>query len=103
MKYPPASIIDQIREFENEVDLMTFFIVNCIDTIYDEEEIHHSYDYTYEELAEFLDSLPVDAFDKIKDFFQTMPNLQYKIEYDNDNGNKRTIELNNIKDFFMWG
>jgi hypothetical protein len=103
MKYPPASIIDQIREFENEVDLMTFFIVNCIDTIYDDEEIHHSYDHTYEELAEFLDSLPVDAFDKIKDFFQTMPNLQYKIEYDNDNGNKRTIELNNIKDFFMWG
>lgn len=103
MKYPSASIVDKIREFENEIDLMTFFIVNCIDTIYDEEEVYDAKDHSDEELAKFLDELPVEAFDKIKDFFETMPKLYHKLEYVNKEGNKRTIELKNIKDFFMWG
>lgn len=103
MKYPSASIIEKIREFENEVDLMTFFIINCIDTIYSDEEVFDARDHSDEELAQFLDNLPVDAFDKIKDFFETMPKLYHKLEYTNKNGNVRKIELKNIKDFFMWG
>jgi len=39
MKYPSASITDKITQFDNEVDLMTFFIINCIDTIMTDEEI----------------------------------------------------------------
>jgi hypothetical protein len=31
MKYPSASITDRLKDFDTEVDLMTFFIVNCID------------------------------------------------------------------------
>ena len=38
MKYPSASITDKIKQFDSEVELMTFFIINCIDTIMTEEE-----------------------------------------------------------------
>lgn len=103
MKYPPSSIVEKMREFDNEIDLMTFFVINCIDTIYDEDTIYDTKEYTEEQLTEFLDSLPVEAFDKIKDFFETTPKLYHKLEYKNKNGNDRVIELKNIKDFFMWG
>lgn len=103
MKYPPARIIQDAKEFENNIELMTFFIINCIDTVYDKAGVYEFNDYTNEEKSDFLDSLPVNAFDKIKDFFEAMPKLHHVIEYKNSLGNDRKIELNNIKDFFPWG
>lgn len=102
MKYPSASITDKISQFDNEVDLMTFFIVNCIDTILTADEIFAATDYTDKELEEFLDQLPVNSFETIREFFEKMPKLYHKIEYTNELGNNRSIELNNLKDFFMW-
>lgn len=102
MKYPSASITDRIQQFDNEVDLMTFFIVNCIDTIMTPEELFPASEYTSEELEEFLDQLPVTSFEKIREFFEKMPKLYHKIEYQNDLGSDRSIELTNLKDFFMW-
>jgi hypothetical protein len=102
MKYPSSSITDKITQFDNEVDLMTFFIINCIDTIVTEEEIYPASEYTDKELEEFLDQLPVNSFDLIRQFFEKMPKLYHKIEYTNELGNDRSIELTNLKDFFMW-
>jgi hypothetical protein len=103
MKYPSASITDRMQEFDNEVDLMTFFIVNCIDTIYDEDSVYIMNEFDEDEITEFLDSLDVKTFEKIRDFFESIPRLHHKIEYTNSMDNKRTIELTSLKDFFMWG
>ena len=103
MKYPSASITDRISEFENEVELMDFFIANCVDQIYDENDVYMASDFEPEDITNFLDNLPVGVFEKIKDFFQTLPKLYHKIEYKNKEGNTRVIEFNNLRDFFMWG
>lgn len=103
MKYPSASITDRMKDFENEVDLMTFFIVNCIDTIYDEDNVYVANEFSEEEITEFLDGLDVKSFEKIREFFESVPRLYHKIEYTNSIDNKRTIELTSLKDFFMWG
>lgn len=102
MKYPSASITERLREFENEVDLMTFFIINCIDTIYTEEEVFMAEDYEEKELEEFLDGLTIQAFEKVREFFEKLPKLYHKIEYKNSLGNTRVIELSTVRDFFMW-
>lgn len=103
MKYPSASITDRMKEFDNEVDLMTFFIVNCVDTIYDDENVYVADDFSEEEISEFLDGLDVKTFEKIREFFESVPRLYHKIEYTNIGGNQRSIELSSLKDFFMWG
>lgn len=103
MKYPSASITDRMKEFDTEVDLMTFFIVNCIDTIYDEDNVYVSSDFTEEEISEFLDGLNVKSFEKIREFFESIPRLYHKIEYKNSIDSDRSIELTSLKDFFMWG
>jgi hypothetical protein len=103
MKYPSASITDRMKDFNNEVDLMTFFIVNCIDTIYDEDSVYVADDFSEEEISEFLDGLDVKSFEKIREFFESVPRLYHKIEYANSIGSERSIELTSLKDFFMWG
>ena len=103
MKYPAASITDRIKDFENEVDLMTFFIVNCIDSIYDEDNVYVASEFSEAEITEFLDGLDVMSFEKIRQFFESVPRLYHKIEYTNSIESKRTIELTSLKDFFMWG
>ena len=101
MKYPPASISDRMRDFANQVELLTFFITNCIDTIYDEEDVYVASEYTEEELTAFLDTLDVNTFDKVREFFENMPKLQHKITYKNKLDNEREIVLSSIRDFFM--
>jgi hypothetical protein len=103
MRYPSASITDSMGDFDNEVDLMTFFIVNCIDTIYDEDNVYIANDFSEEEISEFLDGLDVKTFEKIREFFENVPRLYHKIEYTNKAENLRSIELTSLKDFFMWG
>lgn len=103
MRYPSASITDSMGDFDNEVDLMTFFIVNCIDTIYDEENVYMANDFSEEEISEFLDGLDVKTFEKIREFFENVPRLYHKIEYTNKAQSQRSIELTSLKDFFMWG
>jgi len=103
MKYPSASITDKMTNFDNEVDLMTFFIINCIDTIYDEDSVYVADDFSEEEISEFLDGLDVKTFEKIREFFESVPRLYHKIEYTNKAENLRSIELTSLKDFFMWG
>jgi len=103
MKYPDASITDRMKDFENEVDLMTFFIVNCIDTIYDEDNVYVASEFSDNEISEFLDGLDVKTFEKIREFFEDIPRLYHKIEYKNSVGSERSVELTSLKDFFMWG
>lgn len=103
MRYPDASITDRMKDFENEVDLMTFFIINCIDTIYDEDNVYIAAEFSEKEITEFLDGLDVKTFEKIREFFEDIPRLYHKIEYKNSMGSERSIELTSLKDFFMWG
>lgn len=101
MHYPSASITDKLREFNNEVELLTFFITNCIDTIYDEENVYIANEYSEAELGEFLDSLNIETFEKIREFFETIPKVQHTLNYKNKLGNDRSIVLSSLRDFFM--
>ena len=102
MKYPAASITDELGEYDNEVDLLLFFVRKCIDQIYDSENVYPANESTEEEMNQFIDSLDVQTFEKIREFFDSIPTLSHTLKYTNSNDNERVIELNNLKDFFMW-
>jgi len=102
MQYPSASITEELGEYESEVDLLMFFIKKCIAEIYDSESVYVVKEQTEEELDQFIDSLDVSTFEKIREFFEAMPRLYHTLTYTNEMGNERVIELTNLKDFFMW-
>lgn len=103
MKYPSVTILDNIPDTEDAAGVVDYLIKSCIDQIFDQENVYPVNDHTDAELTEFLDSMDVEAFGKIREFFDNLPQMYHKLEYTNKNGNKRTIELTTLSDFFIWG
>jgi len=103
MQYPTISIAENIETFENNSEMMEYFIINCIKNIFDNEEVHDVGDYSKEELIEFVDNLNVGPYEKIKNFFDEMPKLYHQAQYTTKAGETKTIELTSLTDFFTWG
>ena len=100
MKYPGIDLPDEIKTVSQD-DVFYKMIVSCIDKIYNENEIFLMNEYSFEEAKNFIDNLDVPTFEKIQNFFNTMPKLLHRLEYVNANGTPRVIDIQGIKDFFM--
>lgn len=100
MKYPKMGLIKDntdAEDFNSVLDL----IINCIDYIYDKDNLYYSKDSTKEELTEFLDSLQTKDLEKIKEFFDTMPKLKKMVDFECKKcGYKENIELEGLQSFF---
>lgn len=82
MKYPSLDVVNKIENISTEDAQAVFdIIVECIDYIYDSEQIYHAKEQSKEELSQFLENLTQDQFKKVQAFFETMPKLTQKIEY----------------------
>lgn len=103
MKYPSVTLVDSIPETTDPLVVVEHLVKSCIDQIYDEEEVYLASESSPEELAEFIDGLDVQTYDKIRMFFDTLPRMKYEIKYKNSLGNDRVIELNKLTDFFTLG
>lgn len=103
MKYPSVTIIDDAPTEASAADVVEYLIRKCIDSIYDEENVYPADEYDEKELLEWIDSLDVETFNKIRAFFDNLPQMYYKLEYVNSLGKERTIELSTLSDFFILG
>lgn len=83
MKYPN---IDTIQALENaaagDVDAIFDVVSDCIEFIYDGDEVYPTKEQTKEEVLEFLNNLTQDQFAKIQQFFDTMPKMSQPVQYD---------------------
>ena len=92
MKYPGIDLPDEIKTVSQD-DVFYKMIVSCIDKIYNENEIFLMNEYSFEEAKNFIDNLDVPTFEKIQNFFSTMPKLLHRLEYVNANGTPRVIDI----------
>ena len=107
MRYP--DIVDllamesELKEGETEVDRTFTMILNSIENIWDENSVYPSKDHTTDELNAFLESLTTDHFEKIQQFYDTMPRLEHKINYKCEEekcDHEDSITLRGLQDFF---
>lgn len=103
MKYPSISVVENVPDDLPAAELVEYLVRSCIDVIYDEDTVYPAKDCTDDELTDFIESLDIETFIKIREFFDNLPRMYYKIEYKNSLGNDRTIELTTLSDFFTWG
>ena len=103
LKYPKMNMVGDIDKVENETDLVFEILRNCLDKIVQGSETYEIKDSTKEEIDEFILSLDVSTFNKVQNFFNTMPKLKHDIIYTNSLGNERKITLQNLNDFFTLG
>lgn len=102
MKYPSVTILDNLPETTDTIELVDYLIKTCVDQIYDSETVYYAKDHTLAELTDYLDNLDTNTYGKIRDFFYNLPKMFYKIEYENSLGTKRTIKFETLSDFFTW-
>ena len=84
MRYPNIDVVKNIEKLNginSEVDMVFDIIAECIDYIYDSAEIYHAKEQSKEELSDFINNLTSEQFEKIENFFETMPKLQQKVSY----------------------
>ena len=100
MRYPDITFFNDgvnIASIEDTIKL----IARCVDSIVMGEEVYNSVDMSSGELDEWLDGLTTEQFQKISEFFQTMPKLKHSFTIKNTNtGNDFTITLEGLADFF---
>jgi len=103
-KYPSLSMLDtsNITDAENMKTKDLFkLIIDCIDHIYEGEKIYPAKDSTQKELQDFIESLQSTQFEKMQDFFKTMPVLKHEVEVENPTTKKKsTMTFQGISDFF---
>lgn len=103
MKYPSADIATSVKILDGEMDVFFEVLKGCIEAVYDSENIYKASETSAEELDEFIQSLDVNTFKKIQDFFTTMPKLYYEVKYTNSLGKEKVIPLTTLNDFFSLG
>ena len=101
MRYPTLNdMLDIDMEKENTEDMFSL-IKRCIGEIHHDEKVYNKVDISDKELEEFIDSLTADQFEKITDFFDTMPKVQHSVEVVNPNTKKKgEVVIEGIQNFF---
>ena len=102
LRYPTLKNYDIGKGLNNfEIDKIFSILIDCIYHIFEGDKIYPAKDTSKQELKEFIESLPQEAFKKIQSFFDTMPKLKHEVEVVNPNTNvKSKITLTGIADFF---
>lgn len=103
MRYPGTDLMQSLSPDMNESEIFFELLSKCIDTVIDNGTSHNVSESSKEEIDEFVSNLDVNTFQKIQEFFQTMPKIKHELKYTNSLGNERVIVLDNINDFFTLG
>lgn len=104
MKYPTMNVIETVKGHTGgEVELMFTLLANCLDKIYEGDQLFVAgVDFNDKEAIDFIESLPADVFEKVQKFFDTIPRLEYTVEYVTRKGETKKIELKGMQDFFRF-
>ena len=86
---------------KNQIDLVMDVIRDSISEIIQGKEVFSAQDHSKEELEDFLNSLNSGQFQKVREFFETMPALRHDIEYTCNKCNKTEKQtLQGLASFF---
>ena len=80
MKYPAVDAIEKLKGL-SDADAAFGMIRMCLDMVIQNDEVYEVKDFTSTEVDEFIDSLPTNEFEKIENFFKTMPALKHTIKW----------------------
>ena len=103
MSYPTINSVDPTVDVKGMKTKQMFdLLANSIYQIYEGDKIHTPSDYSKKDLNKFIESLDSKAFQKVNNFFDTMPKLKQEVELENPKTkvkSKRTLQ--GLQDFFV--
>jgi hypothetical protein len=104
LKYPKFKSLENLisKESENVLDSdLINIVIDCIDYIYDKDNIFYAKDVQKEELVEFVDNLSRKELEQIRNFFDNMPKIKHTIDFKcNKCGHEEIIDIEGTASFF---
>lgn len=106
MKYPSLDQFVQSNfvattNDENAIQKVFDSVVNCIETVYNEEEAWSASDCTKKELVSFIEQMTSTQFAEVEKFFSTMPKMSYHGKVTNPKTNIETeVVIEGLSNFF---
>lgn len=98
MKYPTIEQLLKGSKFKSDDFAM---VMNSIDQIVVGDNVYNLSDFTHEQKEQWFDELDTHATLKIKEFFDTMPSVEYSTTVKTKSGVEIPIHLKGINDFFI--
>ena len=98
--------MDTVQKYQIEGHIMDSgdvfkLITDCVDYIWDGDDIFKAKDHSKKELTDFIDSLSSGQFEKIRDFFESMPRLSHDVDWKCPRCEKsKTLVLTGVDSFF---
>ena len=100
MKYPTVDMMIGI-DTKDEAASTFKIIKSCVDQIYDADNVYVRNDMEEKDLDDFIDSMSHEQFEKLSEFFDTMPKVKYPVKVKNPNtGVESEVVLQGLSDFF---
>jgi T4 bacteriophage base plate protein len=103
LRDPDAKLMESFEKTSESTDLGDLFrlIWACVESVYDDTSVTSSKDVSEKEGIEFLESLNATQFNKIDEFFRTLPKLSLPVEVKCDKcGFEETHVLEKLESFF---
>lgn len=103
LRDPDAKLMEHLEKNSRSDDITNLFklIWMCVENVYDEDTITSSKDVSEKEGIEFLESLSAQQFNKLDEFFKTIPKLTLPITVKCEECNSEETQiLERLQNFF---
>ena len=101
LKYPTFEMVKKYEGMD-ENQVLTYVLVDCIEYIFDKDQIYYAKDSTKEEIEEFIDSMQQKDLEKFKDFFDKMPEIKKDVKFKCPVCNyEEEITIKGMQNFFV--
>jgi len=82
MHYPNLDTFRKADGKTEDINAVMEVVIDCIDLVFNGDEVFYAKDQTRAELEEFVMNLTKEQFDKLENFFVNIPRFKQDIEFD---------------------
>lgn len=100
MKYPTLQSEKIAQSATSDADREIELIISCIECVYDATETYEAKSQSREELRGLIEQLTTENYNKINQFFETLPGIAHEVPYTCKCGHKDKIVVEKLNDFF---
>lgn len=100
LKYPNSKIADELKKTKTMTEVIHEMIINSIEYVFDAENTYPWSKESRKDKDEFIESLPVDAYEEISRFFDDSPKIEHIVKYTNSQDKEKRVVFRNLDDFF---
>lgn len=102
MKYPKLKHLGLLSTRTASIEEIYRVVAECIHTVYSHDEVFDDQSTPVEDFVQFIDTLTSEQFEKLREFFVTMPKITHRINYECAKcSTSNTLTLEDIANFFV--